>query len=125
MLSSLKQEFDSLFFSAPDSFCEQNKSNGARLQEQCSALTYDNCSSTSCCVWVGKSARIGKCAAGDATGITFKTDPNGNPVNVDTYYYQNKCYGTQCPLAKMVRMTRMKKAMTKMKLEQEQEQEQE
>ena len=107
-LGSLKQEFESLFLTPSASFCEHNKGNISALQEQCSALTFDNCNSTSCCVWAGKSSRIGKCAAGDATGLTYKTAPDGTPINVDTYYYQNKCNGPQCPLAKMVKMSRMK-----------------
>ena len=111
MLGTLKREFESLFLTPAASFCEHNKGNSSALQKQCSELTFDNCNSTSCCVWVGNSSRIGKCAAGDARGITYKTDPNGNPVNVDTFYYQNKCNGPQCPLAKMIQMSRMKKVV--------------
>jgi hypothetical protein len=107
-LGSLKQEFESLFLTPATSFCEHNKGNSPALQKQCSALTFDNCNSTSCCVWAGKSSRMGRCAPGDATGLTYKTAPDGRPINVDTYYYQNKCNGPQCPLAKMVKMSRMK-----------------
>jgi hypothetical protein len=112
MLGSLKKEFDSLFLTPVASFCEHNKTNGSALQAQCSALTYDNCNSTSCCVWASGSSQIGKCTAGDAKGAMYKSDSNGDPVNVDTYYYQNKCIGPDCPLAKMIKMTRMKKMMS-------------
>jgi hypothetical protein len=111
ILSNLKNEFESLFLSPPASFCEHNKTNSSALQKQCSALTYNNCNSTSCCVWVGKSSQFGKCAAGDATGTMFKTNADGEPINVDTYYYKNKCFGSQCPLAKIIQMSRVKKAM--------------
>ena len=112
MLGSLKKEFDALFLTPVASFCEHNKTNGSALQAQCSALTYDNCNSTSCCVWAGSSSQIGKCTAGDAKGAMYKSDSNGDPINVDTYYYQNKCIGPDCSLSKMIKMTRMKKMMS-------------
>ena len=62
MLGSLKKEFESLLMTPVASFCERNKTNGSALQTQCSALTYYNCNSTSCCVWAGASSQIGKCS---------------------------------------------------------------
>jgi hypothetical protein len=112
MLGSLKKEFESLLLTPVASFCEHNKMNGSALQTQCSALTYDNCNSTSCCVWAGASSQIGKCTAGDAKGSMYKTDTNGNSINVDTYYYQNKCYGPQCELSKMIKMSHMKQKLS-------------
>ena len=112
MLGSLKKEFESLLLTPVASFCEHNKTNGSALQSQCGALTYDNCNSTSCCVWAGASSQIGKCTAGDAKGSMYKTDTNGNAINVDTYYYQNKCYGPQCELSKMIKMSHMKQKLS-------------
>jgi len=112
MLGTLKKEFASLFLTPVASFCEYNKANGSVLQEQCSALTYDNCGDTSCCVWAGVSPQMGKCTAGDANGMMYKTDASGNTINMDTYYYQTKCYGTQCSLAKMMKMKKMKESVS-------------
>jgi hypothetical protein len=109
MLGSLKKEFESLLLTPVASFCERNKTNGSALQTQCSVLTYDNCNSTSCCVWAGASSQIGKCTAGDAKGSMYKTDPNGNAIHVDTYYYQNKCHGPRCELSKMIKMSHVNK----------------
>jgi hypothetical protein len=70
-------------------FC---KSNSASLKESCTKLTKKNCNSTTCCIVLnGK-----KCVAGNQDGPTFKTE-SGEDVNIDYYYYQNKCYGDNCP----------------------------
>lgn len=107
IMDTLKQEFESLLLTPVASFCEHNKTNGSALQAQCSALTYDNCNSTSCCIWAGASSRSGKCMAGGIKGAMYSTNPDGTPVNVDTYYFQNKCTGPQCELSKMQRMSKM------------------
>jgi cytoskeletal protein RodZ len=79
----------SINMSPVDDFC---KSNSASLKESCNKLTKKNCNSTSCCVVLnGK-----KCVAGNQDGPTFKTE-SGEDVNIDYYYYQNKCYGNSCP----------------------------
>ena len=70
-------------------FC---KSSSDSLKESCTKLTKKNCNSTSCCIVLnGK-----KCVAGNQDGPTFKTN-SGEDINVDYYYYQNKCYGNSCP----------------------------
>ena len=79
----------SINMSSVDDFC---KSNSASLKESCAKLTKKNCNSTSCCVMLnGKN-----CVAGNQDGPTFKTD-SGEDINIDYYYYQNKCYGDSCP----------------------------
>jgi hypothetical protein len=70
-------------------FC---KSSSDSLKESCTKLTKKNCNETSCCIMLnGK-----KCVAGNQDGPTFKTD-SGEDITVDYYYYQNKCYGNNCP----------------------------
>lgn len=85
-----EKEFKKLDLDPTTSFCEQ-QTNGIKLQQECSMLTGTKCGETSCCVWAN-----GKCAAGNSSGTIFKTDKFGEPINVDTYYYQNKCYGPSC-----------------------------
>ena len=70
-------------------FC---KSSSDSLKESCTKLTKKNCNATSCCIVLNG----GKCVAGNQSGPTFKTD-SGEDINVDYYYYQNKCYGNSCP----------------------------
>lgn len=75
-----------------DSFCESHRGSSGVLQESCGKLTENNCNNTSCCVW----ASPGKCLAGSATGPTFNSDDKGKTIELDYYYYQNKCYGKGC-----------------------------
>lgn len=76
-----------------DTFCKANSSNSIELNNKCSSLPAATCKMTSCCALVNGT----QCAAGGAGGPTFKTDLNGNPINIDYYYYMNKCYGDNCP----------------------------
>jgi len=70
-------------------FC---KSGSDSLKTSCGKLTKKNCNSTTCCIMLnGK-----KCVAGNEDGPTFKTE-SGEDINIDYYYYQNKCYGNSCP----------------------------
>lgn len=103
IFATLKKEFESLLVTPTASFCELNKTNGSALQAQCDALTHSNCQETSCCIWNVSSGK-GKCMAGDANGAMYKTDADGVLINVDTYYYQNKCYGDKCPQKQMMKM---------------------
>jgi hypothetical protein len=73
-------------------FCKSFLGSSDKLQTQCNQLTKDNCKNSPCCVFVDGR----KCVAGDAKGPTFQTTPNGSKINMDYYYYQNKCYGN-CP----------------------------
>ena len=75
-----------------DSFCKSHVGSSSTLEQSCSNLTTSRCNSVSCCVLLNGS----KCVAGKSTGPTYQTDPSGNKINFDYYYYQNKCYGS-CP----------------------------
>jgi hypothetical protein len=70
-------------------FC---KSGSDSLKTSCGKLTKKNCNSTTCCIMLNGE----KCVAGNEDGPTFKTE-SGEDINIDYYYYQNKCYGNSCP----------------------------
>jgi len=70
-------------------FC---KSSSDSLKTSCGKLTKKNCNSTSCCIVLNGE----KCVAGNQDGPTFKTE-SGEDISIDYYYYQNKCYGNNCP----------------------------
>ena len=76
-----------------DAFCESYKGSSGGLNSACGNLTNKNCNATSCCVLTSDK----KCVAGNANGPTYNTDNNGKTINLDYYYYQNKCYGNKCP----------------------------
>jgi hypothetical protein len=89
--------------SGADAFCESYKGSSGDLNTACGKLTNKNCNSTSCCILTSNK----KCAAGNADGPTYNTDDTGKTINLDYYYYQNKCYGNKCP-------NKMKKMKMKM-----------
>ena len=67
-------------------FCSQPGS----IETNCSALTTNQCASTTCCVLLGGS----KCVGGDANGPTLASNYSDVQIhNKDFYYYQGKCYG--------------------------------
>ena len=67
-------------------FCAQPGS----IETNCSALTANQCASTTCCVLLGGS----KCVGGDANGPTLASNYSDTNIhNKDFYYYQGKCYG--------------------------------
>lgn len=72
-------------------FCDVNK--GAQQETSCNALTKYNCGLTSCCIWTSDN----KCKAGNQDGPLFNTDSNGKTIPLDYYYFQNQCYGPNCP----------------------------
>lgn len=66
-------------------FCKTHTGSSHTLIESCGKLTDQNCNLTSCCVMLnGK-----KCVPGNKDGPTFKSF-NGEPIEIDYYYYQNK-----------------------------------
>ena len=79
--------------SGADAFCQSYKGNSGNLNTACGNLTNKNCNATSCCILTSDQ----KCVAGNADGATYNTDSNGKTINLDYYYYQNKCYGNSCP----------------------------
>ena len=93
-----------------DAFCESYKGSSGDLNTACGKLTNKNCNSTSCCILSSDK----KCVAGNADGPTYNTDSNGKTINLDYYYYQNKCYGDKCP-DKMKKMLIVKNKQNKNK----------
>lgn len=73
-------------------FCENNKKNSDKLEKKCNDLTKTNCNVVNCCVYLNGN----KCVAGDKNGPVFTTDDNDKKIDVDTYYFRNKCYGKNC-----------------------------
>jgi hypothetical protein len=74
-------------------FCKTFQTSSDKLEKQCNKLTNSNCLSSGCCVLLNGQ----KCVAGGSNGPTFQSGPSGSPMNIDYYYYQNKCYGNHCP----------------------------
>jgi len=83
---------NNVIISKEDAFCESHRGKSGVLEDSCGKLTEKNCNSTSCCVW----ASPGKCVAGNKNGPTFNSDDRGKTIELDYYYYQNKCYGKKC-----------------------------
>ena len=75
-----------------DAFCEEHREKGHLLEENCSKLTQDMCTTTSCCVWTSNN----KCVAGNQKGALFNSDEKGKTQILDYYYYKDKCYGAKC-----------------------------
>ena len=92
--------------SGADAFCQSYKGNSGNLNTACGNLTNKNCNATSCCILTSDQ----KCVAGNADGATYNTDSNGKTINLDYYYYQNKCYGDNCPdkIKKMIMLKKIK-----------------
>ena len=74
------------------SFCSSGGENLHQLESECNQLTKDNCSKVSCCGYLNNE----KCVNGNQFGPTFRSDKDGNNINIDTYYYMNKCTGPKC-----------------------------
>jgi hypothetical protein len=88
--SATIEGFKPEILSGKDAFCQNNI--GFQQETECSKLTNYNCNLTSCCVWTSDN----KCKAGSIKGPTFNSDSKGKTIPLDYYYYQNKCYGTNC-----------------------------
>jgi hypothetical protein len=73
-----------------DSICS-SKNSPDEINSLCNQLTKKNCNVSSCCVVLNGN----KCVGGDTHGPTFHSE-NGNKINLDYYYYKNKCFGN-CP----------------------------
>ena len=73
-------------------FCKTNEGNATVLEKKCNNLSKLNCNTVNCCVHLNGT----KCVAGDSTGPTFTSDDNDKDIDIDTYYFRNKCYGKKC-----------------------------
>lgn len=87
------QDKKGIISSSANAFCQSYKGNSGNLNTACGILTNQNCNATSCCILTSDK----KCVAGNADGATYNTNSNGKTINLDYYYYQNKCYGDKCP----------------------------
>lgn len=83
-------------------FCKSFLGSSDQLEKQCNELTHSNCKSSHCCVLLNngnnaneieEGVKDSKCVAGGPNGPTFQSNPDGSKINIDYYYYQNKCYG--------------------------------
>ena len=81
--------FDPSTVSGPNSFCSHYQPNPKILNNKSQGLTKTNCMNTRCTVWTEENG----CVAGNSEGPTYRTDSNQKPINIDAYYYMNKCYG--------------------------------
>jgi len=75
-----------------DAFCENHRGSSNILEESCSKLTRDKCTSTKCCVWTSDQ----KCKAGGKNGPTFNTNTKGKTKQLDYYYFGKECFGEKC-----------------------------
>lgn len=85
------EEFEAPISTGATAFCESYKGSSAKLNTGCAKLTQKNCNETSCCVFANN-----KCVAGNANGPTYNTGKNGQTIS-STYYFQNQCFGANCP----------------------------
>jgi hypothetical protein len=74
-----------------NAFCDLYRGSSSTLNTECKKLTQKNCNETSCCVFTNN-----KCVAGGPNGPTYNSDSNGNTSRAN-YYFQNQCYGADCP----------------------------
>jgi|APGre2960657423_1045063.scaffolds.fasta_scaffold125093_2 hypothetical protein len=74
------------------SFCEYNGGDLNNLESECNRLTKKNCSIVKCCGYLNDE----KCVNGNEFGPTFRSDKNNGTIEIDTYYYMNKCSGPKC-----------------------------
>lgn len=93
----MNSETNELMKQIETGFCRKYHGKSHELEEACKKLTNDNCKTSGCCVLANVENTGLKCMAGDKQGPTYQTDNNGNDINFDYYYYQNKCYGDNCP----------------------------
>lgn len=89
---NIKENLDNIKPSS--SFCDAPNGSLLELNKKCQALTKENCNVTSCCIWLNGE----KCVSGNDLGPTFLTDEKNNKINIDYYYYKNKCNGKKCPM---------------------------
>ena len=88
------QNDSSIIINKNDAFCKTELNlGGSNLEKSCKKLTQNNCNSLSCCIWTNEN----KCTSGNENGPIFNTETNGKTKNLKYYYFQNKCFGENCP----------------------------
>ena len=79
-------------------FCKTLHGNSHLIEKKCERQTIGACKARTCCVLTKMNGQDDlKCVAGSKLGPTYHTDDDGKDINFDYYYYQNKCYGNNCP----------------------------
>jgi hypothetical protein len=79
-----------------DSFCDYYRSDPNEMKTEASKLTQKNCMNTKCTIWASnKNTGEKSCLVGNSFGPNFKTE-NGVNLDIDTYYFMNNCYGSNC-----------------------------
>ena len=66
-----------------DGICVKTKNDLHEREQNCNQLTKGNCDVSDCCIFLnGK-----KCVAGDAHGPVYRSDDDGNKLDIDKYYF--------------------------------------
>lgn len=94
--SSIEQHEISKEYDGMSEFCKTHIGKSDVLEEKCKSLHNDTCKNTSCCVLSQYKDGSSQCVAGSRTGPTFLSDEKQNMIEIDNYYYMNKCYGNNC-----------------------------
>ena len=93
-LLNYEDERDSILMpNLNNNFCNVNSNNLVELNTNCNGLPEATCKNTPCSVLVNGT----QCMAGNNGGPLMNTDSEGNPIEIDYYYYMNQCYGKNCP----------------------------
>ena len=87
----LEMPANAFVLSPSNAFCKTK--SGTSLETSCNSLTPGNCNSTSCCVMTSNN----KCKSGNINGPIFNTNAAGKTNPLNYYYFQGKCYGSNCP----------------------------
>lgn len=75
-------------------FCEEYKSNNARLDQSCKSIKdFGSCMEKNCCIWGGQKGlpdikKNGNCLLGNENGPIF----GGSAFDPSEYYFQNNRY---------------------------------
>jgi hypothetical protein len=91
-----KSKFESVVKNSTLNFCERFKGNNHLIEKKCNSQSNSRCKTRNCCVLI-KTNNTNKCVSGNKFGPTYHTDEKGNELNIDYYYYHDKCYGDLCP----------------------------
>ena len=76
--------------------CTHHEGDSANLELDCNELSETTCNTSNCCGWLKTTDGKSNCVAGTSHGPKYKSNVEGNKLNIDQYYYKNKCYGKTC-----------------------------
>jgi hypothetical protein len=78
--------------SSERAFCDKYKQQPHLLEEKCKDFPINICKNMNCCVLLNDR----NCVSGNSNGPIYTTNDDGSRINVNNYYYENKCYGDKC-----------------------------